>query len=539
MIIISMRNVLVLAMLVALTASCATKVVPATKPTQQAKPAESPRSIEKETPAPALATNETLLCKLVPRPSKPFPTISPDGKRAAYVSWRDRTSFVVLDGVEGRAYDVIDEYLTFSPDSKHFAYAAVRDGKMFVVLDGVEHQGGPNFLFSPDSQHFAYVTYEGNLHTPPNEAGLKWAVVLDGVKGKLYDDIAEGFAFSPDSKRFAYQVKQGDLCFAVIDGAESKIQNRALWFRGQPRRVGWRDQYPHVGTFVFSPDSKHLAYAVARGVRTPSREILPDMALVLDEVIIGTADLNANVAFSPDSQHFAYAAYDNERGTYIMRDGVRSGAYYNILDLTFSPDSKRLTCIAQKDRGEYVIIDDVERGPYDSVGRVLFSPDSKRFAYIAKRNDKSFVVLDGTELPNGYDPTALTFSPDSKHFAYILSTGYTPGQLTKWFVVLDGVAGRKYDSLACDYIFRFYGHSGNSGLAFSPDSKHLAYVASKGPEQSVLVVDGAESSPYIGVVPYPQVAFTAPDKCRVFMYKNAKLNEQDIVALEASAPAEK
>jgi len=46
-------------------------------------------------------------------------------------------------------------------------------------------------------------------------------VVVDGKEGKQYDDV-EGFIFSPDSKRLAYKARMRNKAFVVVDGEEGK-----------------------------------------------------------------------------------------------------------------------------------------------------------------------------------------------------------------------------------------------------------------------------------------------------------------------------
>ena len=75
---------------------------------------------------------------------------SPDGKRVGCVAERGGKLRAVVDGVEGKEYDLgLDEnenpldfsfWLEFSPDSKRVAYTVAEqtDRKFLVVLDGRE-----------------------------------------------------------------------------------------------------------------------------------------------------------------------------------------------------------------------------------------------------------------------------------------------------------------------------------------------------------------------------------------------------------------
>ena len=63
---------------------------------------------------------------------------SPDGKRLGFVAVNGHKSFVVVDGKEGKYYDMTVSGLVFSQDSKQVVYNARRDGKGIIVKDEIE-----------------------------------------------------------------------------------------------------------------------------------------------------------------------------------------------------------------------------------------------------------------------------------------------------------------------------------------------------------------------------------------------------------------
>jgi Tol biopolymer transport system component len=169
---------------------------------------------------------------------------SPDSRRVAYMAVRDRKSFLVLDGVETKQYDVMAAGAVlgplFSPDSRRIAFIGARPRRIFVCIDGKEGKEYDGIvpgtlLFSPDSMRVAYVA----LRLP------KMLVVVDGQEGKEYDAIAD-VHFSPDSQHVAYVARRDKRQFVVADGAEG-------------------NEYDQAGANLrFSPDSQHLAYGAAR-----------------------------------------------------------------------------------------------------------------------------------------------------------------------------------------------------------------------------------------------------------------------------------
>ena len=113
------------------------------------------------------------------------------------------------------------------------------------------------------------------------------------------------------------------------------------------------------------------------------------------------------------------------------------------------------------------------------LNEAILSPDGQHFAYaVIKSNGKWSVFLDGKKVKEYNTPPSpyiysLTFSPDSKHLAYIAKRD------EKYFVVLDGKEEREYDLI------------NPFSLTFSPNSKHLAYAAKRNGDYFV-VIDGKE-----------------------------------------------
>ena len=395
----------------------------------------------------------------------PIDTFSPDGKRVAFMVYKDQKQHVVLDGTPEEAYDAVYA-LTFSPDSRRFAYVAREGAFYFVVLDGAE---GKRYLgssrpssptepdpssvsvpaFSPDSRHLAYVA----------KVDDGYCAVVDGVEGKPYEWIGydtrsgiSGIVFSLDSSRVAFVAGNPYLPdthqeFAVIDGVEGK-------------------PYDSVFGLVFSPDSKRVAYVASVGDRRSA--VIDGVEKPHDGVL--------EVVFSPNSKRVGYRA--GAPGDYYMViDGVRGKSYERVYGPVFSPDSRRVAYVAERKGKWFAVVDGREGKLYDRVtGPLVFSPDSRRFGYVAIDGDKQFVVMDGAEGIRYENIRTFSFSPDSRRFAYIAY------DLRAFFVVVDGVEGKGYNIV-------------QEQLIFSPDSRRLAYVATDG-QGNVVVVDGVEGKQY-------------------------------------------
>lgn len=166
-----------------------------------------------------------------------------------------------------------------------------------------------------------------------------------------------------------------------------------------------------------------------------------------------------------------------------------------------SPDGRRKAFRARCGRDFFVVVDGVPGKAYEDSGvnPPVFSPDSSRIAFSMKRHGRQFIVLDGKEgpmldeivdgparLPAGAGTAGLrgqsgiVFSPDSRHLAYAGWIGKDA------VVVVDGTIGEPYDQI------------GMIGIFFSADSRHVAYAAGKG-SQWFVVIDGKSDYAYEGI----------------------------------------
>jgi len=188
------------------------------------------------------------------------PCFSPDSTKLFYDVRKGEKAVVVAGEEESPEYDDVAALtppstdgtgsiwdvlpvVQFSPDGKHVAYRAKLADRWCVVVDG--HEGPPfsaigHGVFSPDSQSVAY--------SATTEAG-KWAVVVDGKTGPLWDGWRAGPVFSPDGQRLAYGADRGEL------GKDAKRARMIVDDQESPA-------YEMVSLPGFSPDSKHVAYAV-------------------------------------------------------------------------------------------------------------------------------------------------------------------------------------------------------------------------------------------------------------------------------------
>jgi len=450
--------------------------------------------------------------------------ISPDLRRVALSGFEDRSDYLIIDGKKGKLYESL-YHGEFSPNSKHFAYVAQQDEKWFVVYDGVEgkqYEEISHWAFSSDSKHFGYFAKRDG----------KWVTVLDGVEiGEVESKSAP--LFSPNLKRIAYEIERGGKLFIVLDGVESK-------------------PYDVISHITFSPNSQRLVYRAKRGEK---------FLVIVDGVEGKEHDNISDITFSRNSQRIAYLAHKKGKGyeefvaiknnipvlerrefdktLYIcVLDGVESKEYDEILNLTFSPDSRYFAYFVgikedkkvkqtptsmpgivkydladpkQEKETWFAVVDNNESKPYQEIssGSIVFSPNSQRVAFVALKGNQWCVNVDGEEIAC-YDDTgreSFTFSPDSRRYAYIAWRG------DDRFVVIDRKEGKSYDQVG--------------DPVFSPNSQHVAHVAVRNDRQ-LIVLDGKENKEYLGVG-FPTFG---PDSKKLAYYAAASEDKQFLVVDE-------
>ena len=95
--------------------------------------------------------------------------------------------------------------------------------------------------------------------------------------------------------------------------------------------------------------------------------------------------------------------------------------------------------------------------------------------YAAQKDEKWFVVIDGKEGKKYDGIGSLMFNPETNQIAYIAMKG------KKFLIITDDNESSEYD------IF--------GGMAFSEDGKHFGYIAGIG-ETFFCVIDGQKSQEY-------------------------------------------
>lgn len=437
---------------------------------------------------------------------------SPDGQRTAWIARRRRLWFVVVDGKESRGVDgILRPSLVFSPDSKRFAYIAQDNERLIAFADGQElgeFNGtvaeGAGVRFSPDSRRLAVaMAREG-----------KFFVWIDGQEGPKLDGLYNNFVqFSGDSQHYGSIGTRNKKHVVIVDGKEigayeavgelgvQMAPRGERWFFTfvkEGKRVARSDRgeevtAQRVGPGFFSADGSSLGYGIVRAGREQV-VINGEFSKQYDPSEAGEA---ARVVFSADGKHHAYAARRDSK-SFVVIDWMEGPGHEGIVpgSVMMSPDSKRVAYIALTGPTRSAVVVDGKAGkPYEGIAlaSLCFSPDSKHVHYVALREKKAYFVTDETEAgPYADLLSGARFSPDGKRVAYGAVRGGSngnanPGALRpatpeKLMVVdgVEGVAGETFDEVL------------PGSLAWSADSKHVAYIAMRG-STAYAVMDGRVS----------------------------------------------
>lgn len=342
------------------------------------------------------------------------PAFSPDSRHIAYAACRGGRWYAMLDGkAVGEACEgFVPGGLLFSPDSRNIAYAIKKETHWAVLVNGEvrgTHLGviERSLSFSPDSARLAYFA----LHSRRKEGFFRslfgggpevWntGLVVNGRWEQLWkhdetsqrDGVAPDIYFSSDSRRIAYLAKQEGKSFVVVDGTPQRKGDGLVSGWGADPSWALFPDHGKVsckpGSISFSPDSRHVAYALAEGDRH---------VLVYDGEVRARHEkmTNAPVLFSPDSRKVAYAAEEGDDQLVVVDD--RPGKRYHGIagDRGFSPDSSHFVYFAMYAPKEYACVVDDEEWPLPGGpvlgSRIVWNDDHNLHALIAK--DRRVMVV--------------------------------------------------------------------------------------------------------------------------------------------------
>ncbi|WP_454717752.1 S41 family peptidase [Caulobacter segnis] len=453
------------------------------------------------------------------------PLYSPDGKSLAFVSTRSGVpNIYVLTLATGEL-----RRLTFG-DSAEALDGWSRDGQWIYFTSGVNDVARLGDVYRVAASggtplEVSRERYLNEFQSAPSPDGRSVALAAKGMSSAQF--WRNGHSHIDESELWLKTINGADYQKLLPAGSKHNWpmwspDGKALWYMsdesgtenlwrlpigGTPQQItrftDGRLLFPTIGydgrTIVFERD-----FAVWRLDTTTGQATQVPIALRGAPAVAGETHKNEtsfdSLALSPDGKKAAIIAH-GEVFAVSTKDG---GAAQRVTrtpilerDPTWSPDSKRLVYVSERDRAANIYAWDFTTNQETALttGAVrntvpTWSPDGKVLAYVRDGKEVRVMTFDPAgkiatdrvlfQGPlGGFDDTPLTWSPDSRWIAFTVSDRKAFDNVN--VVSLDGGAARPVTFLA----------NGNVGkVAWSPDGKYLLVDMSQRSEDAkILRVD--------------------------------------------------
>jgi hypothetical protein len=215
------------------------------------------------------------------------------------------STWLIVDGKKASEYQTIGG-IGFTPDGR-FVYTAGMRNQTFVVTGDQESNGYQTLLpVAPDTagdrlDFFSGVVAMRSVQLSGTHVGYIGAnnqgmttVVVDGKSFQRQD--AASLEFSPDGSRWAFTSGTINNKTLIVDGTETKM-GAVVSFQ----RPALTNQVRTPRDFVFSPDSKHIAYFATQP--SGAHGIVVDGKFT---ALPGNGNYPMNPTFTPDSRHLIW-----------------------------------------------------------------------------------------------------------------------------------------------------------------------------------------------------------------------------------------
>lgn len=328
----------------------------------------------------------------------------------------------------------------------------------------------------------------------------------------LNGDVTD-FALSPNGQYIAYRATNGidtlmELFIAKIDG--SSVYKISGSFPQQPPVTAGVDQY------VWSPDSKHLAYLATYQDNITQKTMYLSTLSNKSNINITPLTTVGSFRWSPDSANIAYSGRKtneiNSLGIYITDkngqaeikvsgDLITNETVFND-GFFWSPNGSHLTYLKRNSSSideMYIVQSDgtennnVSYGVTASLPYWSWAPDSSRLAYIADQDTSDTYELytitpDATEnqkisilQSTNEDVTSFSWAPDSSRIAYTIADAGVPMGL--YTVTSEGMHHTKISGslFSSEQVI-------TNSFYWAPDSCQIAYLSNTGTNNSQLFI---------------------------------------------------
>jgi dipeptidyl aminopeptidase/acylaminoacyl peptidase len=309
-----------------------------------------------------------------------WPTFSPDGKRLAYSSTK-RVNGALSHGLwiydfakhdatelfESRSQSIV--YIDWLPDGQHLSFLLTEPRGLSLMLAEPKEGAPIRIVTSAMPLYFDWSRTPGTvaLHTmalDPDRTEQVAVMSLTPTSQKIDRVLSRGRSpfktpcWSPDGKHLAYIASyQAESSLLIADPGG-----------GNPRSI----VSLAVGdnSFVWSPDSKTIAYATALSVHEPAFQGLKLVEVASASARWITHDPVAAYFFAPDSRHLVYIAVPEDKPyyTWVVTD-LKTGAHRECGNFITTPEEATA----------YRFFDQL------AISHTIWAPDSSAFVYAGVR----------------------------------------------------------------------------------------------------------------------------------------------------------
>lgn len=471
-------------------------------------------------------------------------TVSKKGVHVAFIGTKGSKVAVKVDGVDGPVFDelytptsspfyspaqlaiVIADSgginsnpmspVIMSDDGAHYAYAGRQGNDYVVIHDGKEVGRGPRanlnlgLIALALSPHGRFVYWSDRSGDPGQSTSR---LMVNGKPGPEWPgNSIPPPVFSGDDSRYAYTVvgmNDRNTQVLVIDGKEAGYAGTSPAFTADGKVLlaisyaagksgllaNGKLVVPGIGVkkIVVAPVGGRYGAVVTTHLEN---SMGVDELMVDGKVVKGTAGARS-VVFSPDGKHYAAACENTAaRAMFMVVDGNAGGEYQGMGadSVWWTADSSKVFYTAMSNGRQFLIADDQEFPLQYFIGgpnNPIHTPaQGARYAFGTRdgSNRNFTVVVDGKSvLPPNFSPVdgTLSFTADGSRYAYMIGP-----------IGRQGYVGYVIDGEVHDELMPLqFGQSAlldleTNAYLFSPDGKHIAYVASGAdPTSAGLYVD--------------------------------------------------
>jgi hypothetical protein len=438
------------------------------------------------------------------------------------------------DAIKGLSFSPGGHRLRYIETSAHPTGPGVKgaedSGGMRLVVEGDDnpflqpvHLHDVPITFSSDGQHYAY--YAGFPAQASNGWNGEFHLIVDGkieprqysVPGYKITSYASGTLaplFTGDSQHLITvrhrQLPDPHSPGHTMEGSETLFVDqkplleapfieRSVRF-GAQTKYELRRFYARMEQVSAAPAGTNLLTVFAMPNENPEKSSKTESYRLFfnDRKIVDAAKIES-IEWSPDGKRYSAVCTTKQNSQFMVVDGKKEPDYTKVstvyqgsrwVSRAFTADSSKAVYLAWSGGKEFLVVEDAESDGYKAIEDLTFSEKGDHIAFVAttetgqrmgKTRDATApgsqqLVVDGQALEPRQDVHDFMLNPDGTHYAFLSGGAGSDKRGAK--VVVDGV--EQPFEFGGDFVHYTTGYEPDRKFLFSPDGKHVLYLASVG-----------------------------------------------------------